>query len=163
MNISSVSNKRPYASRPPPTSPLHFRECTSEGSKWHHLPSHVHTPWLLSSSPPWVCLLFFFLSLFNTRITKKDPPPVTSLVWYFKHDKMFLVDLLISLCLITWWNFLTFCGKEKALLSRSWSGPTERFILGEGWLRLGGPCLEERILFQDRTPEGWIILGVLPL
>lgn len=39
----------------------------------------------------------------------------------------------------------------------------QRFILGEGWLRMGGPCLGERILFQDRTPEGWIILSVLPL
>lgn len=45
-------------------------------------------------------------------------------------------------------------GKGIAIyLSRSWFGPTERFIWGEGWLRLVGPCLGERFLFQDRTPE----------
>lgn len=48
---------------------------------------------------------------------------------------------------------MSFLWKGKGIAIKVLVGPTERFILGEGWLRLGGPCLGERLLFQDRTPE----------
>lgn len=59
---------------------------------------------------------------------------------------------------------MSFLWKGKGIAIKVLVGPTERFILGEGWLRLGGPCLGERFLFQDRTPERVdYIWGVLPL
>lgn len=88
---SSVSNKRPYASRPRPTSPLYISENVLLRAPNDITCPHMYTPPDCCPPPHHGCVtfFFFFLFLFNTRITKKDPPPVTSLVWYFKHDKMF--------------------------------------------------------------------------
>lgn len=159
--LSRVAKKRTCASRPPPTSPLHLCENVFLRAPNNVTCPQMYAPWLLSSSPHG-CVKSFSFSPPNlyTRNTKrkKDPPPITYLVWYFRPDKMFwltsdLVDtFFIAFKLVEYFSWV-FSGKEKALLTRSCLDQQMDLFGGEGWLRLGGPCLGERFSFQDRTPQ----------
>lgn len=138
---TSVANKGPYASKPPPTSPL----CISVRMYFWGLPTspaltcmHPSTALLL---PPHGCVFYFIFFVLFTLETRrnKGPPPITSLVWYFKPDKMFWLTS----------DFFFVCFNWLIKLSHEFSVEVKRHCYqGPGWTNRG--------LFWGRVGSDWV-------
>lgn len=117
---------------------------------------------LFSLSPP------LFYSLKGKKSNKKSHriPPLPSrhllgVVLQTGPETFWLIRYLVFRVWLVKLSHEFFCGKEGiAVEVQVWP---DRFILGEGWLRGWAAFRGKSLVSQQDPPEGWIIVGVLPL
>lgn len=120
---------------------------------------------LFSFSSPLV-LLFKRKKKSNKKSHTESPPPLPSrhllgVVLQTGPETFWLIRYLVFRVWLVKLSHEFFCGKEGiAVEVQVW---TDRFILGEGRLRGWAVFRGKNLVSQQDPPEGWIILGVLPL